>query len=202
MTVSTIGVADAGTPDKYLHTNQRTISSTAREDQYVLPGQSAYPTYTSYSGSVSVATANSHLLQIMGDGSNYGRLLRVRITIAGLASGSAAGGNFSIVRLSSAGTSGTAKTPAPFDTSNTYGGGSMTLPSSKGTEGATVGFVGGIWFPTTVTGTAPFITWTCGPEQPVIFGTATTNGIVIKNLDAVDPASVYVEALFLTTTFL
>ena len=58
MAVSTIGVADATSPDKYLHTHQRTINSTAREDQYIQHGESPYHTYTTVA-EVSIATANS-----------------------------------------------------------------------------------------------------------------------------------------------
>ena len=201
MTVSTIGVADAGTPDKYLHTNQRTISSTAREDQYVLPGEGAYPTYSALVNSVAIDTVNDHLLQVMGDGSNYTRICRIYIkpyfaTAAGRC-------GFDVYRLSTAGTGGTAVTPAPYDTADTYGGGAMTLPSSKGTLGANL-LTTHLWLddgsPTAAS--APFV-WTPPPGgKPIIIGTATTSGIAINNTYAVSGGRVDVVVEFYTTSFL
>ena len=80
MTVSTIGVVDAGSPDKYIHTEGRTISGTVRQDQYVQQGESAYPTYSAIASNISIATTADHVLQVMADGTNYTRLQRVRIS--------------------------------------------------------------------------------------------------------------------------
>jgi len=199
MTVSTIGVADAGTPDKYLHTNQRTISSTAREDQYVLPGMGAYPTYSVTRTSISGATTAAHLIQIMGDGTNYSRLLRVHLIP--LQSTSASGVRVQIVRLSSAGTGGTAITPAPYDTADTYAGGAMTLPSSKGTEGAALY----TWFgySPTANGVVYPLRWEAQPQaKPIVFGTATTSGIAVKIVTGVAGLLFDVTAEFLVTSYL
>ena len=199
MTVSTVAVADASPGDKYLHTNQRTISSTAREDQYVLPGQNAYPTYAALTAAVSGATAASHLLQIMGDGSGYSRLVRLRIHP--LQATSAGAQIISVYRLSSAGTGGTSVTPAPFDTSDTYGGGAMTLPSSKGTEGTELlrlmiyyPAAGGIIHP---------IEWQALPgSKPIIFGSATSNGLALKVEGGLAGSSIDITAEFLVTSYL
>ena len=201
MTVSTIGVADAGTPDKYLHTNQRTISSTAREDQYVLQGESAYPTYTVTGDSISAATANSHTLQIMGDGSNYSRIKRIHVVPYYVTTASIF--RFAIVRLSSAGTSGSAITPAPFDTSDTYGGGAASLPSSKGTEGAVL--MAFTVVAPTATPALPHTQFTWEPPlgtKPIIFGTATSNGIALKNIDGKSGGLVFATIEFITTSYL
>ena len=204
MTVSTIGVADASSPDKYLHTNQRTISSTAREDQYVLPGESAYPTYNANAAGVSVATNSDHVMQVMGDGSNYCRLRRIFI-IPNALPAAAAGINFYLYRLSTAGTGGTSVTPAPYDTADTYGGGAMTLPSSKGTEGTLVSIIGSLWLPSAVAASSetPHITWTPPPDaKPIIFGTATSNGIAVKVINGVASVAVNINIEFIVTSYL
>ena len=201
MTVSTVGVADADTPDKYLHTNQRTISSTAREDQYVLQGEGAYPTYSVAATGLSITTAASHVLQIMGDGSNYSRLRRITVGVWTPAVGSAT--DFHLFRLSTAGTGGTAKTPAPFDTADTYGGGAMTLPSSKGTEGALLAVLGVLHFDSSANnGSYKSLTWEARPgDKPIIFGTATSSGIALKSITGI-AASVWVHAEFVVTSYL
>ena len=200
MTVSTIGVADASSPDKYLHTNQRTISSTAREDQYVLQGEGAYPTYVARAGGVSVATANDHLLQIMGDGSNYSRIKSISVYPA--AATSAGSIRVILLRLSTAGTGGSSVTLAPFDTADTYGGGAMALPSSKGTEGVTL-LSWSMHIPTSSSaGMTPYI-WTPRPGmKPIIFGTATSNGIALKVITAATGGTVDAMVEFTTTSYL
>ena len=200
MTVSTIGVADADTPDKYLHTNQRTISSTAREDQYVLQGEGAYPTYSVAATGVGITTAASHVLQIMGDGSNYSRLRRITVGVWTPAVGSTT--DFHLYRLSTAGTGGTAKTPAPFDTADTYGGGAMTLPSSKGTEGALLATFH-IFLPSAGTVGNNDVIWTPPPHgKPIIFGSATSSGIAVKVIAGVAGSYVDIDAEIITTTYL
>jgi len=202
MTVSTIGVADADTPDKYLHTNQRTISSTAREDQYVLPGMGAYPTYVAAAQITSIATADAHIIQVMGDGSNYSRIVAIRVEP--VSATSAGYMSFSVVRLSSAGTGGSSVTPAPFDTADTYAGGAMTLPSSKGTEGATL-YRGSLRLQTAATSTSAEDKWLWVPSplsKPLIFGSATSSGVCVKNLSAQAGGIVNVYIEFITTTFL
>jgi hypothetical protein len=202
MAVSTIGVADADTPDKYIHTNARTISATSREDQFVLLGEPAYPTYTVALSGISVATTDSHVLQVMGDGTNYSRLLRVRVIPAYATSAAATG--VSILRLSTAGTGGTSRTPAPHDTADTYAGGAMTLPSSKGTEAATLLVFPTLWFPASASGAQQFAQeWLAPPRgKPIIFGTATSNGIALKVSTGLAGGTIGFEFTFATTSYL
>jgi len=199
--VSTIGVADASVPDKYLHTHSRTISSTAREDQYVQQGESAYPTYIATPSEIALTTDAAHVLQIMGDGSNYSRLKSIEFQ--GYNSSAASTVRLLLYRLSSAGTGGSSITPSPFDTSDTYGGGAMTLPSSKGTEGA---LLGSFLVPLPVVGgntVGASVGWHQLPGmKPIIFGTATSNGIAVKIATGVANGALLVRAVFVTTTYL
>ena len=199
MAVSTIGVADASSPDKYLHTSQRTISGTAREDQYVLQGMGAYPTYSVAAYEIAADATGDHVLQIMGDGSNYSRLIRLQI-MANVAT-SATRCGLTIKRLSSAGTGGSSITAQPFDTTDTYGGGAMTLPTTGGTEGVTL-FNVSMLMPTGA-GDANYWEWQAHPlGKPIIFGTSTANGIVIEMNSTITGAKFSVNAEFIVTSYL
>ena len=200
MAVSTIGVADAGTPDKYLHTHSRTISATAREDQYVLQGESANPTY-SVATSQNADTANVHILQLMGDGTNYTRIKRISILpyFASVESEFAV----EVRRLSSAGTGGGALTPSPFDSADTYAGGAMALPSSKGTEGALLLRASMHITDTSAAVAAGSYTWEQAPgAKPIIIGPATSSGVAIKAVNTISGAICAVNVEFITTTYL
>ena len=200
MTVSTIGVADADTPDKYLWTEQRTVSSVAREAQYVLEGESAYPTYCANATNVSIATTADHVLQLMGDGTNYSRLKRVTIyPYFATADGTL---RISLLRISSAGTGGTSVTPRPYDTADTYAGGAMTLPSSKGTEGVTLQVWNAMIRGGTVKLDQPIIWEPPRGAKPIIFGTATTNGLAFKIIAGITGGTVDINAEFITTSYL
>jgi hypothetical protein len=204
VTVSSIGVDDAATPDKYLHTEQRTISSVAREDQYVQLGQSAYPTYNVRAPGISIATTADHILQIMGDGTNYSRLLRFRITLSDDRPAADSVAQISLVRVTTAGTGGGAATVAAYDAADTYGGAGMTLPTGKGTEST---FLQQHYcqiptaFPSGHNGV--LASWEAHQwAKPIIFGTGTTSGLVWKIISGVASCTVNIEAEFITTSYL
>jgi hypothetical protein len=205
VTVSSIGVDDAATPDKYLHTEQRTISSVAREDQYVQLGQSAYPTYNVRAPGISIATTADHILQIMADGTNYTRLVAYRITMT---DDRPAGDNVAQIalhRLSTAGTGGGAGGGAsPYDTADTYGGGVMTLPTAKGTEGAVVHYRYvniTTAFPSGHDGV--LAEWRVPPYgKPIIFGTGTGAGLAWKIVSGVASCTINIEAEIVVSSYL
>lgn len=125
---------------KKLHTWQRTIGANNVEDEVVIAGEPYLPTYSilTLSG-ISVATALAHPLQIMAGGSLrvYVRRLMVYQTAAATA---AAFSDFVLLRLTTAGTGGTAITPTPLDPADAASGcAAMTLPTVKGAESV------GIW---------------------------------------------------------
>jgi hypothetical protein len=203
VTVSSIGVDDAATPDKYLHTEQRTISSVAREDQYVQLGQPAYPTYIVRASGVSIATSADHILQIMADGTNYTRLLAYKITLTDDRPGADNVAQVALYRLSTAGTGGVAGSGAPYDTADTYGGGVMTLPTAKGTEAALLHYRY-LNIPTAFpSGNGVLAEWRV-PEygKPIIFGTGTGAGLAWKIIVGVASCTISIEAEIATTSYL
>lgn len=201
MAVSTIAVADSDVADKYLHTWQRTISGTAREDQFIQHGQAVYPTYTVVvQASTAGTAAASHILQVMGDGTNYSRLTRLRVWAC--AASSATQERFTLLRLSSAGTGGTAATVSAYDSADTYAGEAKhSLIASKGTEGAVL--LDWVTLYPTSTAEPSYYEWKAEPGvKPIVFGSATSDGIALKNANAVTGAVVDVHAEFVTTSYL
>jgi len=204
VTVSSIDLVDAGSPDKRLHTNQRTIASNAREDQYFLRGQPAYPSYTVVVNAVSTATTNDHLLQIMADGTNYTRLVRYSVSNANNKPASLSALQIAVYRLTTAGTGGTAKAEAAYDDADNYTGDIRYLPSSKGTEGQLIHRFWTNW-PSTASTSAPLYsyTWEMAPYmKPLIFGNSSSDGIAFKVLTAVASMDVSVQVEMLTTSYL
>ena len=59
---------------KNAHTWNRTIGANSIEDEYVLQGEQPLPSYTIQASTISIATANDHVLEIMA-----GASLNVRI---------------------------------------------------------------------------------------------------------------------------
>lgn len=200
MTQSAIGVS-TGT-DKYLNSNSRSIGGTAREEQVVLEGQSALPTYNIQVDDASVATANAHILQVMADGSNYSRLVRWSMEFTDDIPAAADILKVGLYRLSTAGTGGTTVNDAPYDTADSYSGDMRTLPSSKGTEGQLLQTV---YLPilSTADPVARRYVWEPPPYgKPIVFGTGTSDGLAWKVIDNISSAAVTISAEIVTTPYL
>lgn len=200
MAVSSVGVT-TGT-DKYLHTNSRSISSQTREDQYILPGEAAYPTFAAIASNISLATSASHLLFIQADGTLYSRLKRVVITPTNDIPAAASVAQIQIVRTSTAGSGGSSVTCQPFDTADSYSGTAQTLPSSKGTEGVVLWEC---WLPLPAALGDSLAVRSWEPPQggkPIVFGTGTGAGICFKVVTGIASATVTIVAEFTTTTYL
>lgn len=199
MPVSSVAVTEGA--GKYLHTWQRSVSSVNREEQYVQLGEPALPTYT-VMATVSTATTDSHLMQIMAGASAYVRIKA--ITVRQLVGADAATTTaLYIIRLSTAGTGGTSLTPMAFDTSDTASATAMTLPSSKGTEtggGATV--VGAAITLSAAPATGSW-EWAQSPgAKPIIIPAGTTNGICVKIGTGVATATAILVVTFTETAWL
>lgn len=188
-----------------LHTFQRTIGVNVVEDEFTVPGEYPLPTYAVVAPSVSIGTVNDHALQIMAGAAVYVRIRRIRVEQAALAT-TANTVTFSVIRLSTAGTGGTAITPVPFDTGEAAASATaMTLPTAKGTEGgelvrrrffsvqtAPVGGLVGV----------PHWEWVQLPgEKPIIISSGVTNGIAIKVVGAAAGATADISVEFIQTTF-
>lgn len=202
MADDSVGIATS--TDAYLDTVSRTIDSQERHAQRHIAGWSGDPTYVVRASGISVATTAAHILQVMGDGTNYSRILRYRITPTDDIPAAASVLSIQLVRLTTAGTGGSAVTPRGYDPADSaYGGGAQTLPSSKGTEGNAL-LQHRIQLPASL----PFLsvastwTWEASPfGKPIIFGTGTTSGIVWKVETGVASCTVDVVVEFSVTSY-
>jgi hypothetical protein len=203
MADDSIGIATD--TDAYLDTVSRTISSQTRHAQRHVAGWSSDPTYVVRASGISTATTADHLLQVMADGTNYSRVLRYRITPTDDIPAAATVLLVTLVRLSTAGTGGSAVTPRGYDPADSaYGGGAQTLPSSKGTEGNAL-----IQHRIPLPAAHPFVstpamwTWEASPfGKPIIFGTSTSSGLCWKVDTGIASCTVDVIVEFTTTTYL
>lgn len=186
-----------------LHTFQRTIGANNVEDEFVIPGEYPLASYSvAVNANVAIATANSHLLQIMAGASNYVRIRRIRLYQTQLAT-ALAFHTFDLVRLTTAGTGGTAYTPRPFDTSDAAAGATaMTLPTVKGTEGVVLDSISITLVAAATAGVNLIWEWTQLPgTKPIIIPAGATNGIAFKNTTSAAAGSVRLVVELVETTF-
>jgi hypothetical protein len=189
---------------KRLNTWDRTISSVLVQDQFTLPSEYPYPTYSVSAGNIVLATAASHLLQIMAGSSAYVRIRRITwqnltapagVTIMQL----------QLFRLTTAGTGGTSITPRRFNMGDAAAGATaMTLPTAKGTESDQL-YERAMFLSTAAVPTGPLgmWEWTQHPgEEPIIIPAGTSNGLVIKNVGAVATATCSMTVEFTETSWL
>lgn len=204
MAESTVQVATGGTGPK-LHTWQRTIGANNVEDEYVIPGEYPNPSYIFEFESISTAVANTHL-QLMAGASLKLRIRRIRIQQESNAT-AAAVTRWTIVRLTTAGTGGTAVTVRPHDSADAAAGASgMTVPTVKGTEGVTL-LPLVLVFRQAILATASQSEangweWTEHPNTPpLIVPAGATNGIAIRTGGAIAGATVTGFIEFTETSF-
>lgn len=186
-----------------LHSWSRTIGANTVHDEFTLPGEFPYGSYVAVAESISIATANDHVLQIMAGASLNVRIRYIRIEQSANAS-AAANAGFQILRLTTAGTGGTTVTPARYDTSDSASGATaQTLPSSKGTESTLLDRCTLSMRASANPGTAEDVyEWTQKPGmKPIIIASGTSNGIALKSITAVTSASVHVHVEFVETAF-
>lgn len=188
---------------KKLHTWQRTIGANSVEDEYVLIGEQGLAAYGVATGSsVSIATANDHIFQLMAGASLNVFVRRIRVFQTVVAT-TAALIQFHLLRLSTAGTGGTAITPSPFDSADAASGATfMTLPTVKGTEGVRLGMAAAEVTQTVPTGgsgqAALLAEWDFDKllrTKAVRIPSGAANGICLKNINATAGASVQVEVI-------
>jgi hypothetical protein len=192
---------------KKLHTFNRTIGANSVEDEVTLNGEQYLASYTAVIGAPSsTATANSHLAQIMAGASLKVRIRRIEVWQFALAT-TAAYMDTRIYRLTTAGTGGTAATPAPLDTTDAASGAtSQGLPTAKGTEGTNI-LAAPVYMVQTITASpafpTPLVVWDFDRprSKPLIIAAGTTNGIAIKNITAIAAASVIVNIWFDESNF-
>jgi len=201
MTVSSIEVtAGSGT---HLWTDARTVSAVSRHAQFTLPAPPVYPSYSALASIITTATSAAHVLQIMGDGTNYSRLFRFEICMTDDIPAAASAFQMHLYRLSTAGTGGSALNGQPYDAGDaTYGGGVMTLPTVKGTEGIGLNLYMTIPLPSAQPFISRYVWEAQSRSKEIIFGTSTANGIAFKIVTGLASATIQIMAEFYVTSFL
>jgi hypothetical protein len=189
---------------KKIHHNSRTIGADLQHDEFVLPGEFPYASYTVVIPTTAFVTANSHLLQIMAGASLNVRIRRIQLWQSVLATATL---NLSLQlwRLSTAGTGGTAVTPGKLDTADAAAGATaMTLPTAKGTELTQLYW----WNPvadiawTAGSANTPLVDYEWKPGlKPIIIPAGAANGIAIKNINAQAVGSIVGTVELVETNF-
>lgn len=185
---------------KKLHALSRTVNSQTVYDEAVTAAIPHLPSYIVRSYNASLATAGDHLLQIMAGSTNNVYITKLRMFQIVLAT-TLSLGQFSLVRLTSAGTGGTAITPLPLDTTDPASNATaMRDPSSNGTEGDTLVTSSGVLLSAWGTDTGrpvPMIYDFDSPyTKPLRIPKGTTNGLAVRNVSAIAAASVVVEVTY------
>lgn len=207
MSESTLGWDDPASPDRYLHSDTRTYSGTAKEDQYVLQAEPTAITYTALATGIATTTSASHLIFIQGDGTLYTRVHSIWVGQRALA-GAAATAQLQVLRTTTAGSGGSAISAYPLDGGDTspYGGTIQTLPSSKGTEGVAMlyGNLGLVAAQPVNALNEWYWPKVSRPQRikPIIIAPATTNGIVLKIVTGIATSTVDIMVEFSTSTYL
>lgn len=170
--------------DKNIATFSRTVDAATVHTQKVAADEPFLESYNVVvTGTVAISTANSHILQIMAGGTFRVSLRRIVIWQVGNANATAKI-QLQLLRLTSAGTGGTAYTPARLDpASGAAGCAGMTLPSSKGTESTIIDQ----WEPlihatSTTVGVNPILDhyWDIDRVQTPYITAGTSNGLAFK----------------------
>jgi hypothetical protein len=191
---------------KKLHTFNRTIGANDVHDELVLQAEPYLAGYIVFTGAVSTATANSHLIQVMAGASLKVRIRRIEVFQYAMAT-TAALVDMRVVRLSSAGTGGTALTTRAMETTDSASGATaMSLPTAKGTEVNDMIFARP-YFMQTIGASTPLVTpavvWDFDRPRtkPLILQAGATIGIAVKCVDATAGASAVVNVWFDETNF-
>lgn len=187
---------------KKFHSFSLTIGANTVEDQIVRTGDAYVASYNVSCTVQSVATANSHVLELMAGSSLNVYLRRITIWQVGLAT-TAAIGQWELRRLTTAGTGGTAFTPVAQDTNDAAPGATaMGLPTVNGTE-ASPPYRWATYFMQTVGASAQLsqpifdMSWPSGiGGKPLRIGAGTANGIAVKNVTAIAAATVLIDLHF------
>jgi hypothetical protein len=193
---------------KKLHANDRTIGANTVLDEVVILGENYLASYiaNSSAGASSTATAASHLLQIMAGASLKVRIRRIEMYQIGPAT-TAVLMDTRLVRLTTAGTGGTVQTVNVMEPGDAAAGATaMSIPTVKGTEGATM-LMSAVYMMQTIGASAqlnePVLVWDFDRprSKPLIIAAGATNGIAIKNVTAVAAGTVYFNVWLDETSF-
>jgi hypothetical protein len=188
---------------KKAHAWDRTIGANTVLDEFMLPGEYPLASYTLRFSQISGATSADHLLQIMAGASLNVRVRRV-VVKQHAAPAAVSANELQIVRLTTAGTGGTAVTPGKLDTADAASGTTgMTLPTAKGTE-STILYTESIWLGTAAIPVRdPFRIdpYVLEGIKPILIPAGTANGIAIKITTGVASLTLSGWVEFVETSF-
>lgn len=190
---------------KKLHALSRTVSGLTVYDEAVVAAPPHLASYVARAYSVSTATAGSHLLQIMAGSTNNVYVTKIRMYQVAMA-GALSLGEFSLVRLTTAGSGGTAVTPAPLDTTDAAAGATaQTLPTALGTLGTTLYTSSGVLIAALTAAVSryePMLYDFDSPyTKPLRIPAGVTNGLAVRNVAAVAGSTVTVEVTFFEASY-
>lgn len=196
MSESTIQLT-AGDGSVTLHSQQRTIGSTAKQVQLMQGAPGYLDTYTAIGRGIRANTANSHLMVLQADGTNFVHVTRVTVRQANIAA-AASTMDIRVLRTTTVGSGGSTLLPRPFDASatNPYGGTVAFLPTSKGTEGPEL-----LSIRLPLTNANPITRdymyeWQASQEsgqQAIVIPQATSSGIAVKNVGTASEVDVELQ---------
>lgn len=193
---------------KKIHHFQRTIGANDVLDEVVQSGEqylASYSVGTGLSGTL-LTTNNDHQMQIMA-GSTLNVYIRRIFAYQVVLATTAAIAQFQVLRLTTAGTGGTAVTPQKNDESDSASGASiMTLPTVKGTEGGRMWSGGCLLAQTAPTAGASTLlfdidTGRFGRLKDWRLSAGTTNGFAVKNVTANPAAAIVVNIWYSEANF-
>lgn len=190
---------------KKIHSFSQTVGANTVEDQFAIPAEYPYASYTVVAQNVSLATSASHLVTL-----NAGSSLKVRIrriTIEQAANATASGAiRISVKRITTAEAAGTSITPSPFDPSDAASGATAKTLPTVGAEGAIL-WTAYLTLRQTVSATGsaaddPVYVWQQLPNQkPIVIAAGTTNGIALVPSIGVAGATADITIEFVETSY-
>jgi hypothetical protein len=193
--------AGAGTN---LHTFTRSIGGQTVHDEVVVLGEPYLASYVFNTGLTSVATSNSHLLQIMAGASLKVQIRSIRISQSTLAT-TVTLARIALYRLTTAGTGGVVQTAGLLDNSDAaIGATGMVLPTVKGTEAGLIWLQTAIFAQTLSTAGGNGVIWEWNQDKyakPLIIPAGAANGIAIKQLSGVAAATVEIDVTLTEANF-
>ena len=195
---------------KKLHTWQKTIGANVVEDEVIVVGDQYLPSYFTSTGvGIAAGTAASHLIQIMAGASLRVYLRRLMVYQVAMAT-AASTHDFILTRLTTAGTGGGVLGVATMDPADVAAGATaMSLPTTKGTEGASGGWRGQVYFnqtlPTALATPYGMLILDLDFDKlrvkPPIIAAGAANGLALKNATAIAGATVTVVAYLTEASF-
>jgi hypothetical protein len=202
MAANKIQVPSSGSTN--LATNSYSEGGFTVHDEKSIPGEYPYPTYTVTAGSVSVATTSDHIIAIQAGASLNVRIRRIYLVQSTLVT-AADSLPILINRLTTAGTGGTAITPAPYRTDDTPAGATArSLPTGLGTVSTELFRRRIVLTQTYATSSsiAPYVEWIQLPnEEPLVILAGISNGIAVRVGAGRAGAAVDVHVEFVETSF-